>query len=636
MFFKGFVPTKNKKCTMSFKGKSANELLTYNEARKLDEYAGILNDDAILIDIDDYDHEGKLKYGRPMSEVLLKMIEEQNVICRVYKATRGYHFLFKNNDVNKCYTDVNLACGIRADIKVGSKNSYEVLKYNNTERQIIYDKFDDEKYDCLPKWLEPVKCETNFITMSEGDGRNQSLFNYILTLQSSGFMKEECREILTLLNKYVLAKPLDDRELSVIMRNESFKKESFFADRTFLFDKFSNYLMSNAYIRRVNNILHIYKDGVYINGSRYIEQEMIKNIPHLKAAYRTEVLKYLELIVSEVKMSDARYIAFNNGIYDIVSDTMLPFSPDFVITNKIPWDYVPTAYSEIADTTLNKLACNEEDVRMLLEEAIGYGFYRRNEMRKSFMLVGDKKNGKSTYLDMIYNVLGEDNVSTLDANEVGDRFLTAELNGMLGNIGDDIDKKYVGNTGFLKKMIAGNKVQAQKKGKDPFKLAPYTKFYFSANNIPRFDDSTGALFDRFIIIPFNAVFTPNDPDFDPYIKYKLEAKEVMEYLIAIGIEGLKRVLKNNDFTMPEAVKEELKKFNENNNPILLFFSELSIDDVVNHTTKDIYVKYDYWCTENGVKPYGAIKFGQDLAKHFNLTTKVKNVEGKSQRIYVTN
>lgn len=621
---------------MSFKDKSASELLTVDEARKLDEYAGILNNDAILIDIDDYDHTGNLKYDRPMSEVLLQMIEEQNVICRVYKANRGYHFLFKNTTVKKCYTDVNLACGIRADIKVGSRNSYEVLKYNHTEREIIYDKFDDEDYDQLPYWLYPIKTETNFIVLDDGDGRNQSLFNYILTLQSSGMSVDNCRKTLTLLNKYIMRTPLDERELHTIMRSEAFKKESFFADKTFLFEKFSNYIMSNAYIRRINNILHIYKDGIYINGNRYIEQEMIENIEHLNRTKRAEVLSYLDLIAPDVKMSDARYIAFNNGIYDIVSDTMLPFSPEFVITNKIPWDYVPNAYSEIADVTLNKLACHEDDTRALLEEAIGYGFYRRNEMRKSFMLVGDKKNGKSTLLDMIQNVLGDDNVSNLDANEIGDRFLTAELNSMLANIGDDIDKKYIGNTGYLKKIIAGNKVQAQKKGKDPFKLAPYTKMYFSANNIPRFDDSTGALFDRFIIIPFNAVFSPNDPDFDPYIKYKLEDREVMEYLITIGIEGLKRVLKNKDFTMPETVKQELKKFNENNNPILLFFDELTVEEIVDRTTKEIYTRYDYWCKENSIKPLGAINFGQTLTKHFGLTTKVKSREGKSQRVYIIN
>ena len=45
--FKGYVPIKNKECTMPFKGKSSDELLTLREARTHDEYAGILNDNAI-------------------------------------------------------------------------------------------------------------------------------------------------------------------------------------------------------------------------------------------------------------------------------------------------------------------------------------------------------------------------------------------------------------------------------------------------------------------------------------------------------------------------------------------------------------------------------------------------------------
>ena len=52
------------------------------------------------------------------------------------------------------------------------------------------------------------------------------------------------------------------------------------------------------------------------------------------------------------------------------------------------------------------------------------------------------------------------------------------------------------------------------------------------------------------------------------------------------------------------------------------------------TLNIIYIKYTYWCQENNVKPYGSIQFGQQLTKHFNMNTKVKHIEGKSQRIYV--
>lgn len=624
--FKGYVETKDKKCLSTFKNKSTDQLLTLKEANKLNEYAGILSEDTILIDIDDFNQ----------SEILMDIVDDLQLNCRVYATTRGKHFLFKNskNLISKCYTHTKLACGIEADIKVGSRNSYSILKFNGKEREIIYDIFDDEEYAEVPKFLYPIKSSIDFLNLGEGDGRNQSLFNYILTLQSNDFNKSQVRECLTLINKYVLPESLTDKELEIIMRDEAFKKESFFVGNAFLHDKFATYLMNNACIRKINNQLHVYRDGVYIKGKSYIEQEMIKRISRLKVSHRTEVLKYLELIVPEAKISSANLIAFNNGIYDITRNVLLPFDSDIVITNKIPWDFNPNAYSEIADKTLNKLACFDDSVRCLLEECIGYCFYRRNELRKSFMLVGDKKNGKSTFLDMVYNLLGEDNVATLDLNEIGDKFLTAELNGTLANIGDDIDDKYVGRTGVLKKVISGSKVQAQKKGQDPFKLKPYSKFLFSANEIPRFKDKTGAVLDRLVIIPFKAIFTKQDPDFDPYIKYKLEKAEVMEYLILIGIEGLKRILENNCFTTTAEIEQELKEFNEQNNPIQLFFDELTEDDIVNKVAKDVYTRYSLWCTESGLKELGYLEFTKMVKKTFNVEITPRKINGTSVRIYI--
>ena len=106
--FKNYVPTKDKKCTMSFKDKSADELLTLDQVKKYPEYAGVLDDDTVLIDVDDED----------ASEILLSIVENQDLKCRVYKTTRGKHFLFKNTGIKKCGTHVKLACGITADIKV--------------------------------------------------------------------------------------------------------------------------------------------------------------------------------------------------------------------------------------------------------------------------------------------------------------------------------------------------------------------------------------------------------------------------------------------------------------------------------------------------------------------------------------
>lgn len=626
--FKGFVPTKNKKCLTKFK--DVDKLNTYDEIKDLPEYAGILGEDTILIDIDD----------KEQSDTLMNIVETKELVCRVYETTRGKHFLFKNIDSNgqilqeTCKTKVKLACGLQADIKVGCKNSYSILKFKDKERPILYDKYDDEDYQEVPKWLLPVRSNMDFLTMKSGDGRNQSLFNYILTLQSNDYSVDDCRECIHVINDYVLSEPLANDEVETILRDDAFQKPVFFNKRgTFLFDKFAVYLKNNNHVIKINNQMHIYKDGIYINGIKYIESEMIKHIPNLNRSKRAEILTYLDLLVTEnTQISNAKYIAFKNGIYNIETDDFIDFSPEYVITNKINYEYVPGAYSEIADKTLNKLSCNDKNIRALLEEVIGYTFYRRNELRKAFILIGDKSNGKSTYLDMIKSLLGDRNTAALDLKELGDRFKTAELFGKLACIGDDIGDEFIPNPAVFKKLTSGDRLNAEKKGQDPFDFNSFAKLLFSANNIPRIKDKSGAVITRLVIIPFNAVFSADDADFDPYIKYKLRSPESMQYLIQLGIKGLKRVLKNRKFTVSDKVQKELEEYEENNNPILLFFKDEP--KIENEPTAHVYKKYNEFCIANSFQAMSNIEFSKQVKKRYDLDIVSKTIKGKKYRIFV--
>lgn len=397
MLYKGYVETKGKQPLEKLKNRT--NWKTYDEVKNLNGFGGVLANDTILIDIDDAEQ----------SEILMNIVEEFQLDCRVYCTSRGKHFLFKNHSITRNRTHVQLAVGLTADIKVGSKLSYEVIKIDGEERFCEWDIEEGGKYQEVPKWLFPVKATADFVDMDAGDGRNQALFNYILTLTANDFTVDETRECIRILNRFVLKEPLSDEELEVILRDEAFQKPVFFMGSTFLFDKFANYMKNTAHVVKINNQLHIYKDGIYENGYKEIETEMIQHIPNLKKAQRREVIDYMELITESKQMSEANLIAFENGVYDIATDELKPFSSDIVITNKIPWNYNPEAYSELADVTLNKLSCGDAAIRALLEECIGYCFYRRNELGKAFILTGDKSNGKSTFLDCIKTILGEQN-----------------------------------------------------------------------------------------------------------------------------------------------------------------------------------------------------------------------------------
>lgn len=624
--FKGYVPTKDKKCLMSFKGKSSDELKTLREVSNLSEYAGVLHDNTVLIDVDNYEE----------SEILMDIVEDKQLRCRVYETSRGKHFLFLNNEqITTNKTNTKLACGLNSDVKLGVRSSYSILKFNGKDRKIIYDIYPDEEYETVPKWLLPIKTKMEFLDMESGDGRNQSLFNYILTLQSENFSVDESRETIRIINQYILKEPLSESELDVVLRDEAFQKPVFFKESKFLFNKFATYLKNNSHIIRLNGQLHIFRDGVYLPGEREIESDMIKVIPTLNKAKRSETMAYIDLLVKdEAKRCSANMIAFKNGIYNIETGELQEFNPNVVITNKIDFDFVENAYSEITDKTLNKLACNDESVRSLLEEAIGYCFFRRNELRKMFILTGDKQNGKSTFLSMIECLLGRSNTSALDLKELGDRFKTAQLSGKLANIGDDIGDEFIANAAVLKKLASGNPVTVEEKGKDPYEFANYSKLLFSANNIPRIKDKSGAVQSRLIIIPFDATFSPDDEDFDPYIKDKLTTDESMQYLIRLGIAGLKRILRNREFTKSEKVEKSLVEYEQNNNPVLLFFNEIDESMVENESTRKVYMKYTEFCIANSFTPMSNIEFSKQVRKHMGFNIVDKTIKGKKHRIFL--
>ena len=422
-----------------------------------------------------------------------------------------------------------------------------------------------------------------------------------------------------MINRYILSDPLSDRELETILRDDAFQKPVFFKGSTFLFDKFATYLKNNNHIVKINNQLHIYKDGIYVPGHAEIESQMIKHIPHLKRANRSEVLAYLEIMIEgEAKTTNPNVIAFSNGLYNIKDGSFKDFTPEIVITNKIPWPYNPAAHSDLLDHTLNRLACDDAEVRALLEEMVGYCLYRRNELGKAFILIGDKSNGKSTFLHVVKNMLGNQNIASLDLKELGDRFKTAELFGKLANIGDDIGDEFIANASVFKKLVTGDRVNVERKGQDPFEFNNYAKFLFSANNIPRMKDKTGAVQRRLVIVPFDAKFSPNDPDFRPFIKDELCEQESMEYLILLGLNALKTVLNNARFTTSKRVQGQLDEYEQNNNPIIGFIQEVGLDGIVNEATKTVYRRYKEYCIANNFQALSNIEFSRQVTKRCGL------------------
>lgn len=624
-YYRGYVKCNGKKSVDKFKDVPDEDLRTLEEVKKFDSYGGVLAPGIVLLDFDDAED----------SDIAYDIVTSLGLKCRIcHSNKRGYHFLFRINDrFEKSEARVRLACGIRADIKFGT--AYEMQKLHGDEYKVLQE---PDEIDEVPPFLSPLDSTIDLVGLREGDGRNDVLYKYILPLQKAKFSHEEVKETLRVINDFVFEEPIPESEFKSICREDAFKPEveikpNFFDDKgRFLHSTFAEWLVERLNIVKIDGVLHIYRDGIYVRGFQHIEVEMIKHVSNLTAARRKETYQYMDLIITEdYEMADARYIAFKNGIYDVVTDQLMPFDPEIILVNKIPHDYNPDVMDETVIKVMHNLTCGNQALFDLLCEMVGSILWRKSEMGWSFFCLGNKSNGKSTFLDMLSYMLGRENLTALDFKDLGKDFKSQELFGKLANIGDDIDDAYISDVSVFKKIATGNLIVANPKYEQPFTFRPYATLIFSANVMPRLNDRTNAAARRIIPIPFKARFDKNSPDFDPYIKYKLQTPEAMSTLINLGIQGLKRFLVTNDFTRCDEVEEEIRAIEENNNPLLQFLKMHKVEDEL---VSDMYSKYVWWSSNSGTQPMSRQSFVKQVEVNCGFVTQTTTVDGRDITIFV--
>lgn len=636
--FLGYLPSNGKVPTCSV----INSSTWLKVPPENGDYVGVLADQYIQLDFDVEDD----------AKIAMDIVGEYKLKCDILKTTRGVHLYFKNDPSLIKHQSVGVfnAMGVSCDIGLGSKNRVIPLKITKsieqsrvvngeevistvrrtTQREWIqtYDEL-----DVIPAYFRPISNKDP--DLRRCNTRNQTLFNYILTLQTHSFNRDEVRQTIKLINKYVLPTPLADKEIDTITRDEAFSEEMFFNSRgQFLHDRFGNYMLTNSNILRINDQIHIYtNENLYSNSPSEFEKQMLKKIPSLKDSQRKEVYKYLALECNRTgEFANPKFIGLKDGILDIQTNEKTPYSPAVIINNQIDYEYSEDSYSEVMDKTINKVCCNDAQIRALFEEMLGYTLYRKNNMQVCFILTGEGSNGKSTMLNCIKKLLGKKNFTSLDLRELEDSYKPAELYGKLANIGDDISAKYMDNSSIFKKVVTGESFMVMRKYADPFQMECYATQIFCANELPQVHDKSDGFGRRIVIVPFNAKFTKSDPDYDPFIEDKLLDDESINYLLKLAVAGLMRVLINKGFTKSTTSETEKNNYMKLNNNVLEWFEYKP--EIENNSVTDVYLAYQIWCSQNGCQAVKKLNFSKEIKKEFGLSSLTKTISGKSVRIYV--
>ena len=324
----------------------------------------------------------------------------------------------------------------------------------------------------------------------------------------------------------------------------------------------------------------------------------------IRESERREVCRWLEIYAPNVQQAPWQLIAFKNGVLNVKTMESQRRCIDMVIPNVIPHDWNPDASSELVDKFLDGVACGRPDVVANLCEVIGLCMCRGCFMDKAFFLINSTGcNGKSTYINFLRSILGEDNCSSVDPQLMSQRFQTVPLMGKLANIADDIPSSIADSDGLavFKKAVSGDVVPLEFKGGKATDFRPYSTFVFSMNRVPPLGDSTGGMMRRIHPVPFDANF--RGVKADRFLGEKLSSEECCEAAIVLGVQALRRMLETGEVTETEFSKREVEDIELTNNQVKLFLEERewTMESLEFMPTKQLFDSYTDWADESCIR-----------------------------------
>jgi len=352
--------------------------------------------------------------------------------------------------------------------------------------------------------------------------------------------------------------------------------------------------------------LFIYIKGVYkAIGDDYVESMCQQKLEFSARNSRIcEVMSYIKRtkrIETNTLNTNKYLINLENGMYDVKNDKLLEHSPDYLSTIRIPVIYNSEAnINVITDWLKNVLGDN--DCIQLAFEFFGYCLIPDTTIHKAFMLVGAGNSGKSTFLNVLGNFLGEDNYSSIPLQELSEnRFKRAELFGKLVNLFADLDNRDLKSTSFFKAIVAGDMIDAERKNQNPFKFRPFSRLIYSANDIPNSPDISNAYYRRWNIMNFDRQFVAGQDEIKGFSD-ELSKPENLSALLNCALYALQKLLKNQLFTETVKGKESLENYKKQNDPVRAFVDECC-EFIAGERVerKDLYDSFCRYCDESGFK-----------------------------------
>lgn len=332
------------------------------------------------------------------------------------------------------------------------------------------------------------------------------------------------------------------------------------------------------------------------------------------------------------------YLAnFKNGTYNIRTGQLQSHNIKDYILQSQSYAIDPDSTSFPIQTVewLTELTGDKDSVLYLME-LVGYCFYRSYAPFQCVtILQGSGANGKSTFLAILTEILGSNNVSNVTLQDLGNkqnRFASSNLHQKLANVFADIDSEFIKSTGTLKALTGGDRLSAEYKGKDAFMFVNFAKLIFSANTLPPFSDFSIGFERRLYVVPFVQTV-------DEAFKAKHDLKAIEKEIPLFAVECMRSfmcAMECNELTISDTMKEAKEKWLKESNHVTRFIEEycaLDMESAEGGSSRAIYEKYRDFCYKESLKELSQPNFTKQLEK-IGVYKKNPRVDGQRMQRYI--
>lgn len=381
----------------------------------------------------------------------------------------------------------------------------------------------------------------------------------------------------------------------------------------------AKYLKNEHHLKSNDAHTYRYLDDYYQVISRYGLENLIINLTKEKAKPNQidgfyKVIRGADFVSHDMLKEPDGFLNLNNGVLDVARQQLLPHSPEMFFRYKLPHNFSPEAQCPNWLEFLNFVFDKNKELIDLSAEIFGYAMAGGKPwLHKAFLLYGEGRNGKSTYIDVLNHILGKNNICSIPIQNLCKPFSVVMADGKLANI---IGETTAGDveSEFFKMAVGGEDLVAAHKGFPEYSMPFYAKIFFAANKLPRFRDQTTGAYEKLCIIPFNRYIKPEERK--PMMAERFlfgEAPGIINW----ALRGLENLLKRGRLATVSSVSEEMESYRVESDSVYDWIkSEVFIGEkdgpnqVFMLKIKAFYNNYCCFCEKSGRPALSLIGFGR--------------------------